>query len=232
MIKITKAAERGHSRFDWINSYHTFSFGRYHEPRRLGVSNLRVINDDRVVPGGRSATHGHHNMEIVNYVLSGTLEHCDSRRNGSCIRPGDVHLMSAGTGVAHSEFNPSGDIPVHFLQFWFLPNRPGVKPAYSQKSFSEKQRRGRLVPLISPDGRDGSLGAHQDGLMYGTLLEPGDHVEHLLGAGRTGWVHVAKGSARVNGKILEAGDGAEVEGNSEVLIEGVRRADVLLFDLP
>jgi redox-sensitive bicupin YhaK (pirin superfamily) len=232
MITVRKAADRGHARFDWLNSYHTFSFGDYHDPRHMGISNLRVINDDTVAPGGGFATNGHRDMEIVSYVLSGTLEHRDSMGNGSAVRPGDVQRMSAGTGVRHSEYNPSVDEPVHFLQIWLQPNRRGVEPGYAQKHFTAEERRGRLRLLVSPDGRDGSIGAHQDALLYGTLLEPGTSVTHTLQAGRTAYVHVARGSVDVNGESLGGGDGGRIDNDTEVRIAGLDRAEVLLFDLP
>jgi redox-sensitive bicupin YhaK (pirin superfamily) len=198
----------------------------------MGVSNLRVINDDTVMPGQGFGTHGHQDMEIVSYVLDGALEHKDSMGNGSVIRPGDIQRMSAGTGVRHSEYNPSPTEPVHFLQIWLVPNRTGVQPGYEQKHFPLADRRGRLVLLVSPDGRDGSLSAHQDGLLYGTLLEAGESVEHLLAAGRRAYVHVARGQVAVNGTSLGSGDGATLDDVHHVHLEGLGHAEVLLFDLP
>jgi redox-sensitive bicupin YhaK (pirin superfamily) len=232
MLTVRPAGERGHARHDWLNSYHSFSFADYYDPRHMGVSNLRVINDDTVAPGGGFATHGHRDMEIVSYVLEGALEHKDSMGNGSVIRPGDVQLMSAGTGVTHSEYNHSDSEPVHFLQIWLQPNRSGVEPGYAQKEFPQSERRGRLALLVSPDGRDGSLAANQDALLYGSLLGPGESVRHRLDAGRHGYAHVARGSARVNGTRLNGGDGARIEQEASVLIEGLDDAEILFFDLP
>ncbi|RLA38028.1 MAG: quercetin 2,3-dioxygenase [Gammaproteobacteria bacterium] len=232
MITIRRSDERGHADHGWLNSHHTFSFAGYHDPDQMGFSNLRVLNDDRVVPGGGFPTHGHSDMEIVSYVLSGALEHKDSMSNGSVIRPGDVQRMSAGTGVQHSECNASQDQEVHFLQVWLLPNRAGVEPGYVQKHFPNEERHGRLALLISPDGRDGSIGSHQDALLYGTLLVSGQAVEHALELGRRAYVHVARGAVSVNGQALSGGDGARIEELDQVRIEGRDAAEVLLFDLP
>jgi len=232
MTTLRPSTARGHANHGWLDSYHTFSFANYYDPAHMGVSNLRVINDDTVMPGQGFGTHGHQDMEIVSYVLDGALEHKDSMGNGSVIRPGDLQRMSAGTGVRHSEYNPSPTEPVHFLQIWLVPNRTGVQPGYEQKHFPLEDRRGRLVLLVSPDGRDGSLSAHQDGLLYGTLLEAGETVEHPLAAGRRAYVHVARGSIAVNGTPLGSGDGATLESVDHVRLEGLGHAEVLLFDLP
>ena len=226
------ASARGHANHGWLDSYHSFSFANYYDPAHMGVSVLRVINDDTVAPGQGFGTHGHQDMEIVSYVLDGALEHRDSLGNGSVIRPGDVQRMSAGTGVRHSEYNASDTEPVHFLQIWLLPNRKGVAPGYDQLHFPLADRRGRLVLLVSPDGRDASLAAHQDALLYGTLLEAGEAVEHQLEAGRRAYVHVARGRASVNGTELAGGDGATLEDVDRVRLEGAAHAEVLLFDLP
>lgn len=232
MTVVRPSHERGHANHGWLDSYHTFSFANYYDPAHMGVSNLRVINDDTVAPGQGFGTHGHRDMEIVSYVLDGALEHRDSMGNGSVIRPGDVQRMSAGTGVRHSEYNASPTEPVHFLQIWLVPNREGVTPDYAQKHFPLEERRGRLALLVSPDGHDGSLAAHQDALLYGTLLGAGDTVEHALDAGRRAYVHVARGRMTVNGTPLSTGDGATVEDVDRVRLEGVTEAEVLLFDLP
>ena len=232
MTTLRPSTARGHANHGWLDSYHTFSFANFYDPAHMGVSNLRVINDDTVMPGQGFGTHGHQDMEIVSYVLDGALEHKDSMGNGSVIRPGDLQRMSAGTGVRHSEYNPSPTEPVHFLQIWLVPNRTGVQPGYEQKHFPLEDRRGRLVLLVSPDGRDGSLSAHQDGLLYGTLLEAGETVEHPLAAGRRAYVHVARGSIAVNGTPLGSGDGATLESVNHVYLEGLGHAEVLLFDLP
>ncbi|MEZ5585085.1 MAG: pirin family protein [Candidatus Competibacteraceae bacterium] len=232
MLQIRQAYDRGHAQFGWLDSYHTFSFGGYYDPQHMGVSNLRVINDDTVAPGGGFATHGHRDMEIVSYVLEGALEHKDSMGNGSVIRPGDVQRMSAGTGVMHSEFNHSKENPVHFLQIWLQPNKLGVEPGYAERHFAEEERHGRLALLISPDGRDGSLQAHQDGFLYGTLLEKGEEVKLEVAPGRKGYVHVARGNVAVNGQPLAGGDGAQIADAHRIHLEGLGRAEVLLFDLP
>jgi redox-sensitive bicupin YhaK (pirin superfamily) len=232
MTTLRPSNARGHANHGWLDSYHTFSFANYYDPEHMGVSNLRVINDDTVMPGQGFGTHGHQDMEIVSYVLDGALEHKDSMGKGSVIRPGDIQRMSAGTGVRHSEYNPSPTEPVHFLQIWLVPNRTGVQPGYEQKHFPLEDRRGRLVLLVSPDGRDGSLSAHQDGLLYGTLLEAGESVEHLLAAGRRAYVHVARGQVAVNGTPLGSGDGATLDDVDHVHLEGLGHAEVLLFDLP
>lgn len=232
MLSIRRAAERGHANHGWLDSYHSFSFSSYHDPAYMGYSNLRVINEDRIAPRGGFPTHGHEDMEIVTYVMEGALEHKDSMGNGSIIRPGDVQYMSAGTGVRHSEYNPSADAPVHLLQIWLLPNRNGVEPGYDQRHFTAETRRNRLALLVSPDGRDGSIATHQDGLLYGTLLDDGATVEHPLAADRRAYVQVARGAGKVNGELLRAGDAARIDAGDGVRIEGVDSAEVLLFDLP
>jgi len=232
MITTRPAGDRGHTRLDWLDSYHSFSFGEYFDPAHKGVSNLRVINDDWVAPGGGFATHGHSDMEIVTYVLSGQLEHKDSMGNGSIIRPGDVQRMSAGSGVRHSEFNPSSTEPVHLLQIWLQPNAMGVEPGYAQQHFGEPERRGRLRLLVSPDGSDGSLRSRQDARLYGTLLDTGKTVEHQLADNRRAWVQIARGTVDVNDEVLSEGDGARIENESVVRIQSQGDAEVLFFDLP
>lgn len=232
MLAMRRAAERGHANHGWLNSHHTFSFGSYYDPQHMGISNLRVINDDTVAPGGGFATHGHNDMEIISYVLDGALEHKDSMGNGSVIQPGDVQRMSAGTGVRHSEFNHSDTEPVHFLQIWLEPNALGVEPAYDQKHFSTEARRGRLALLVSPDGRDGSIATHQDALLFGSLLDAGESTSYTLPAGRQGYVHVARGRAKINGTVLEGGDGLLVSDRQTLRFVGLSGAEVLLFDLP
>lgn len=232
MITFRRAQERGHANHGWVDSYHTFSFGDYYDPDHMGMSNLRVINDDTVGPGGGFSTHGHRDMEIVSYVLDGALEHKDSMGNGSVIRPGDVQLMSAGSGVRHSEYNHSSTDPVHFLQIWLEPNEEGVDPGYDQRYFAPEDRHGRLVLLVSPDGRDGSIRAHQNALLFGTFLRAEDRLGHELTAGRSAYVQVARGSAKVNDELLEEGDGAAIFDASAVRLDGVGSAEVLLFDLP
>ena len=232
MLTMRQAEERGHANHGWLNSYHSFSFGSYYDPRHMGVSNLRVINDDTVAPGGGFGEHGHQDMEIISYVLEGALEHRDSMGNGSVMRPGDVQRMSAGTGVTHSEYNHSSDEPVKFLQIWLLPNAQGVTPAYDQKHFDFADRRGRWVVFVSPDGRDGSIATHQDALMLGTLLEAGEVLDYGFEPGRRGYLHLVRGSLRVDDVELGPGDALAIEDQDVVRLEGLESAEVLLFDLP
>ena len=231
MLSVRKADDRGHANHGWLDSYHTFSFGGYYDSQHVGVSNLRVINDDTVSPGGGFATHGHTDMEIVSYVLDGALEHKDSMGNGSVMRPGDVQRMSAGTGVRHSEYNHSSQEAVHFLQIWLEPNQMGVEPSYDQRHFPLADRRGKLVLFVSPDGRDGSIATHQDAYMYGTILESGDALTHQLEQGRRAYVHLARGKANINGKQLATGDGMTIVDEQQVNLEGIESAEILLFDL-
>jgi quercetin 2,3-dioxygenase len=231
MIRVRKAQERGHARHGWLESRHTFSFADYHDPQQMGFRALRVINEDRVEPGRGFATHSHRDMEIVSYVLAGALEHQDSLGNGSVIRPGDVQRMSAGTGVAHSEFNPSGSEPVHFLQIWILPERAGLAPSYEQKHFPVEERRGVLRRVASRDGRDGSLRLHQDAELFATLLDAGEAVEHTLRPGRHAWLQVVRGHLTLNGVPLEAGDGAALSEETALRIADARDAEALLFEL-
>jgi redox-sensitive bicupin YhaK (pirin superfamily) len=197
----------------------------------MGIGNLRVINEDVIAPGGGFPTHGHQDMEIVTYLLAGALEHKDSMGNGSVIRPGDVQYMAAGSGVRHSEFNPSDREPAHLLQIWLMPSRNGVAPRYDQRHFSAEERRGRLALVVSPDGRDGSIATHQDGLLYASLLAEGESLAHPMAADRQVYVQLARGEVRVNGETLTAGDALHVQDESEVRIEGAADAELLLFDL-
>jgi hypothetical protein len=231
MITVRKAVDRGHADHGWLDTRHTFSFADYWDPRHAGFRALRVINEDRVAPGAGFPTHGHRDMEIISYVLAGALEHRDSMGNGSVIRPGEVQRMSAGTGVRHSEYNHSATEPVHFLQIWIVPGRPGIAPGYEQRSFPEAERRGRLRLIASPDGSAGSVTIHQDARVYATLLEPGESATHALATGRHAWVHVARGAAAVNGLALGAGDGAAVSDEAAVSIVATAPAEALLFDL-
>ena len=233
MINLRRAAERGIANFGWLDSRHTFSFGDYHDPEQMGFGVLRVINEDRVSPGQGFGTHGHRDMEIISYVLEGALEHKDSIGTGSVIRPGDVQVMSAGTGIRHSEFNHSKKDPVHFLQIWVMPDRQGLKPRYDQKNFPDMEKRGRLRLVGSPDGRDGSIIIHQDAEIYASLLASGEAVAHALPAGRRGWVQVIRGAVEVNGQSVSAGDGVAVKDEPDLAITS--RADaseILVFDLP
>jgi quercetin 2,3-dioxygenase len=231
MISIRSAAERGHANYGWLDTYYTFSFADYYDPEQMGFRSLRVINDDTVAGRGGFPTHGHRDMEIITYVLEGALQHRDSMGTGSVIRPGDVQRMSAGTGVTHSEFNASETEPVHLLQIWILPEHRGVRPSYEQKFFSDDEKRGQLRLIASRDGRDGSVTINQDASVYATLLGADESITHALAPGRHVWVHVARGSARVNGLALAAGDGAAVSHEEAVTIEADAQAEVLLFDL-
>jgi len=232
MIAVRHAAERGTANLGWLDSRHTFSFGHYYDPDHMGFGALRVINEDRVRPGAGFDTHGHQDMEIISYVLEGALEHKDSIGTGSVIRPGDVQVMSAGTGIRHSEFNHSKNAPVHFLQIWVLPDRKGLPPRYDQKSFPNSEKRDRLRLVGSPDGRDGSIVIHQDAEIYDALLSRGHAVTHALKAGRKGWIQVIAGAVEVNGKAASAGNGVAVE--DETVLSIISRADdseILVFDL-
>ncbi|HMJ13861.1 MAG TPA: pirin family protein, partial [Polyangiaceae bacterium] len=208
MFKVRPAAERGHAQHGWLDSHHTFSFADYYDPKHMGFRALRVINEDRVAPGKGFGTHAHRDMEIISHVLEGALEHKDSLGTGSIIRPGDVQRMSAGTGVRHSEFNASNRELVHFLQIWIVPAKQGISPGYEQKSFSDAEKSGRLCIVASPDGRDGSVTLHADALLYVGRFGAGESAELPLSTGRHVWVHVARGTVRINGNELGAGDGA------------------------
>lgn len=232
MLSIRRADERGHYQNDWLDSRHSFSFGEYYDPEHMGVSLLRVINDDRIAPSGGFATHPHRDMEIVTYVLEGELEHKDSIGNGSVIRPGDVQRMSAGTGVTHSEFNPSDTNPGRFLQIWLLPARKGIEPGYEQKTFADGDKRARLKLLVSPDGGEGSVSATTDVRLYGSLLEAGESVAHQTTPGRMAYVHVARGSILLDGTRLDEGDAATATAPGRLLLEGGNGGEILLFDLP
>jgi len=231
MITVRKSDERGHARHGWLDSRHTFSFGEYYDPRHMGFRALRVINEDRVQPSKGFATHSHRDMEIVSYVLEGALEHKDSMGTGSVIRPGDVQLMRAGTGVTHSEYNHSAEVLVHFLQIWILPDRAGLAPAYEQANFPAEQRRHRLKLVASSAGRDGSLPIHQDVAMYAGLLDAGDEIAHSLAPGRHAWVQVIRGALRINGIDLAGGDGAAISNESTCRIAADAATELLLFDL-
>lgn len=232
MIEIRKANERGHAQFPALDSWHTFSFGHYHDPQQMGWGPLRVINDDTVQPGGGFPPHGHNNMEIISYVLDGALAHQDSTGGSSTIRPGDVQVMSAGTGVVHSEFNGSETEPVHFLQIWITPKFTGIEPSYRERHFSAEEKRGRLRLIASPDERDGSLRIWQDAYVYSGLIDGDERIDHTVEAGRRAYIHVAQGEVALNGKRLSAGDGARLAGNAVVHLTDGQDAEVLVFDLP
>jgi redox-sensitive bicupin YhaK (pirin superfamily) len=231
-LTIRRSEERGKADFGWLDSRHTFSFGHYYDPTQMGFGPLRVINEDRVAPGGGFPTHPHSDMEILSYVIDGGLEHRDSLGTGSVIRPGDVQRMSAGTGVRHSEFNASKTEPVHFLQIWIIPEKRGIAPGYEQKTFPADEKRGRLKLIGSRDGREGSVTIHQDIALYASLLKPGEAVAHEVAAGRGAWVQVARGKVLIDGREANAGDGFAIEGPARVGVEGAESAEVLLFDLP
>lgn len=231
MIAARRSDERGRARLDWLDSRHTFSFGEYHDPAHMGFRTLRVINEDRVEPGRGFATHSHRDMEILSYVLDGALEHRDSMGNGSVILPGDVQLMRAGTGVTHSEFNPSPAEPAHFLQIWILPEQKGLEPAYAQRSVPAADGRTGFVLVASRDGRHDSLLVRQDADVYVARPQAGTSLSHALAPGRHAWVQVARGSVGLNGLRLEAGDGAALSGERHVEIVAHADAELLLFDL-
>ena len=233
MIQLRKSGDRGHANHGWLNTYHTFSFADYHNPSQMGFRSLRVINEDRVTPGMGFGTHGHRDMEIISYVLEGALEHRDSIGTGSVIRPGDVQVMSAGSGIRHSEFNHSKQEPVHFLQIWVLPDREGISPRYDQKTFSQVEKRGRLRLIGSPDGRDDSIVIHQDVEIFAALLNSGEAVTRAFAAGRKGWVQVVRGAGEVNGKAVRAGDGVALEGEADLNVTSAADdSEFLVFDLP
>jgi quercetin 2,3-dioxygenase len=230
MMQVRKAAERGRADFGWLDSRHTFSFGDYYDPGFMGFGPLRVINDDRVAPGGGFGMHGHRDMEIVSYVLDGALAHKDSLGTGSTIRPGDVQRMSAGAGIRHSEFNASDTEPVHFLQIWLLPKSNGIAPSYEQTNFPD--RAGKLRLVASHDGREGSVTIHSDADLYATVLAKGDEVRHDFANGRIGWVHIARGSVEVNGVALEEGDGLAIADETAITLRALQgAAEALVFDM-
>ena len=229
---VRRASERGHGDHGWLDTWHTFSFADYYDPRFMGFRVLRVINEDTVAPGRGFPTHGHRDMEIISYVLEGALEHRDSLGTGSVIRPGDVQRMSAGTGVRHSEFNASPSEPVHFLQIWIEPAAAGIAPGYEQRAFADADKRGRLQLVASPDGADGSVTIHQDARLFATRLGPGETIEHKLAPGRHGWVQVTRGALAVNGQRVAHGDGAAVSGEPTIALTGDGDAEALVFDLP
>jgi redox-sensitive bicupin YhaK (pirin superfamily) len=231
MISVRKASDRGLTNIDWLKSRHTFSFGEYYNPKEQGFSDLRVINEDWVAPGAGFPTHSHRDMEIVTYVVDGAVQHKDSMGNGSIIRPDDVQLMSAGTGVTHSEYNPSKAEELHLLQIWILPDRRGHNPGYEQKEIGDAEKRGRLRLIASPDGRDGSVLIHQDARLYAGIVESGKPIAVTLSPGRRWYLQVVKGAISVNGVALETGDGARIAEESALEIGGREESEVLLFDL-
>ena len=231
MITRRAAADRGHFDFGWLDTSHTFSFGEYYDPRHMGFRALRVINEDRVQPGRGFPTHGHRDMEIVSYVLGGSLQHRDSLGTGSVIRPGEVQRMSAGTGVTHSEFNPSPSEPVHFLQIWIVPDRRGYEPSYQQKTIGDSDKRGLLRLIAGPRGGGSAVTIHQDVRVYSGLLERDHEVVYELSEERHAWVQVAHGAITLNGQPLWQGDGAAVSAEPALRLIGLESAEVLVFDL-
>jgi len=232
MITVRRANERGFADHGWLQSQHSFSFADYYDPRYMGFSSLRVINEDRVAAGKGFGTHGHHDMEIVSYVLEGELAHKDSMGNGSVIRPGDVQRMSAGTGVLHSEFNHAADRTTHFLQIWIEPSVRGIPPSYEERRFDVNEKRGRLRLIAAPDGSDGSVTIHQDARLYVALLDGAEATAHRLAPGRSAYLHVVRGAVVVNEVALAAGDAIMVRDETELRLTDGRDAEVLLFDLP
>lgn len=231
MIKIRPANERGGGNHGWLDTRHTFSFSDYYDPRHMGFRDLRVINEDHIAPGQGFGTHGHRDMEILSYVVSGSLGHRDSMGHGEVIRPHEWQRMSAGTGVRHSEMNASNKEPVHLYQIWILPEAEGIKPGYEQKLFASEEKSGRLRLVASRDGREGSLKIHQNVSVYNALLKGGDVVEHRLEAGRHAWLQVVKGKVELNGNKLGAGDGAALSEETSLQISAGEEAEILLFDL-
>ena len=231
MIKVRKSRDRAHFNHGWLDTYFTFSFADYYDPKHVQFRTLRVLNDDRVAPSEGFPTHPHRDMEILTYVLEGALEHRDSMGTGSVIRPGDVQYLSAGSGVTHSEFNASDREPVHLLQIWMFPEQKGLKPTYDQKTFSADEKRGKLRLVASPDGRCGSVRIRQDNELYAGLLGDGQTVRHELKRDRHAYVQVARGSVTLNGERLDEGDGAAISGEKAVELTGTDSAEVLLFDL-
>lgn len=231
MKELRAAQDRGYADHGWLRSHHSFSFADYHDPAHMGFGPLRVINDDWIAPAQGFGTHGHRDMEIITYVLEGAIAHEDSMGNASTIRPGNVQRMSAGTGVQHSEFNPSVDEATHLLQIWIEPNRFGVPPGYEEKHFDAAAKRGRLRLIASPDGREGSVRIHQNAFVYAGLFDGAEHARHKVEAGRRVYVHVARGQLSVNGESLRAGDALKLRAVDEIVLENGQDAEVLLFDL-
>jgi len=231
MLTIRKSQERGYADHGWLKSFHSFSFAGYYDPAHMGFGNLRVINEDRVAGGAGFGTHGHKDMEIISYVLSGELAHKDSMGNVESIPPGDVQRMSAGRGVTHSEFNHKKDDTTHFLQIWIQPNVHGIEPGYEQKNFNAADKRGRLRLVASPDGTDGSVTVHADARLYAGLLDGAETAELALDPQRKSYVHLVRGELEVNGNRLATGDAAMIQGESKLALAGGKDAEVLVFDL-
>jgi quercetin 2,3-dioxygenase len=231
MITLRRGNERGSSKFNWLDSRHTFSFGDYYDPQHMGFSDLRVINEDRVAPGAGFPTHSHRDMEIITYVLEGALAHKDSTGASSVIRVGDVQRMSAGTGISHSEYNASQTEPVHFLQIWIMPNETGLKPGYEQRSFDLEKQSGSWVLVAAGDPRDGALKVHQDAELSLAVLPKGEKLNYSLRAGRQAWLQVGRGKVTLNGSLLDTGDGAAINNEPAMDLTANDQSEVLLFDL-
>ena len=231
MIKIRRSEERGGGDHGWLKTHHTFSFNDYWDQEWMGFRSLRVINEDWVAPNNGFPAHPHRDMEIITYILEGKIEHKDSLGTGSVILPGDGQRMTAGSGIRHSEFNPSATDAAHLLQIWIQPEKAGLQPSYEQKSFPEEEKRGKLRVIASRDTQDGSVKINQDAKLYVSLLKPGEEVSHEFGKGRHGWLQVARGTVELNGKKLAQGDGAAISDEKKLSIKGSENAEVLLFDL-
>ena len=231
MLTVRHSNQRGHFDHGWLNTYHTFSFDQYYDPRYMGFRSLRVINEDFVAAGRGFPKHGHRDMEIITYILEGALKHEDSMGNGSVIRPGDVQRMTAGTGVRHSEQNASTDDPVHLLQIWIIPSADNLEPGYEQKAFTTEERRNQLRLIASTDGRDGSISVHQDVNLLASILDAGQQVYYRMDPTRFGWLQIARGSVNLNDERVEQGDGVVVVAESELKIKAEAQAELLLFDL-
>jgi redox-sensitive bicupin YhaK (pirin superfamily) len=231
MLTIRQSKQRGHFNHGWLNTYHTFSFDQYYDPRYMGFRSLRVINEDFVAGGRGFPKHGHRDMEIITYILEGALKHEDSMGNGSVIRPGDVQRMTAGTGVRHSEQNDSPEQPVHLLQIWIIPSEDNLEPGYEQKAFSVDERRNQMRLIASTDGRDGSVSVHQDVSLFASILDKGTSVKHALSELRYGWLQVARGAVEINGERAEQGDGVVIVAETELSIQAVAASEILMFDL-
>jgi hypothetical protein len=232
MNEIRRSQERGFADHGWLKSFHTFSFADYFDPKHVEFGPLRVINEDRVQAGAGFGTHGHRDMEIISYVLSGALAHKDSMGNGSTIRPGDVQRMSAGSGVRHSEFNPSQTEGTHFLQIWIQPSKTNIDPSYEEKRFAPEEKRGRLRLIVSPDSAQGSLSIHQDARVYAGLFDGNEGADLTVAGGRRIYVHVARGTLTANGVALCAGDALQITRDTTLRLERGEKAEVLVFDLP
>ena len=232
MITVRRAEDRGHAQRPWLQSHHTFSFGEYQDPRHVRVGPLRVLNDDVVAPGGGFPTHRHQDAEVITYVLSGAVEHKDSEGNHGIIRPFEIQRMRAGRGIAHSEFNPSGEEPVHLLQIWILPDRQGIPPGYASKTFDPEARNGKFLPVITPDGRGDTVDVAQDATMYVSHLEPGEAASQPIQPGRLAFLHVATGAVRLGDRDLKAGDAVTLSEEDAVSVTAAEPSELLLFDLP